>query len=257
MLERKIRFQFSNINSRKSENDFTARLTVNFKVFTDSYTSRVTNTESQEMSLIKSQTDEESMFRTLTSQWKILKQTSPDFQSLDPFFGNNSLLDPTSEDLLKTYFPEDETLIDYAIQFEFLNPVYNVFSNQVKHLIAHFTLSGMVRQSKLKQLSLIGDLKTDHKLEFSESRNVSQQFATEDKEMNRFHWKSLVKDFIYGNSVFENDEDSRRFLQLLQHERAFQEKVMQVFELSDPRTDVDFVTFYLQSLYFDLQFRRP
>ena len=104
---------------------------------------------------------------------------------------------------------------------------------------------------------MIGDFKADQKAVFCERRNGSHTFATEDKEMNRFHWKSLVKDFIYGNSVFENDEDSRRFLELLQQERAFREKVMQLFELSDPRTDVDFVIFYLQSLYFDLQFRRP
>lgn len=231
---------------------------MNFKVFTDSYTSRVTHSQCENFFHINSQTEEESMFKSLTSQWKILKKDSIDFTQVEPFFGNHSLLSDSEEQALKRQFPIDETLIDYAIQFEFQNPMYNMFSNQVKHLIAHFTLSGMVRKSKMTQLEMFQNTFQQIKSK-NENAFVSDipKFATSDREINRFHWKSLVKDFIYGHSVFQNDEDSRRFLQLLQQERAFQERVMQVFELSDPKTDVDFVTFYLKSLYFDLKAQRP
>eukprot|EP01017_Pseudomicrothorax_dubius_P003648 TRINITY_DN10564_c0_g1_i1.p1 TRINITY_DN10564_c0_g1~~TRINITY_DN10564_c0_g1_i1.p1 ORF type:complete len:227 (+),score=31.13 TRINITY_DN10564_c0_g1_i1:33-713(+) len=108
-----------------------ALLTVDFGLFTETYVSKVTvfkSTNPNEPSFIHSASNQEGLFKKLESEWR--------FYQVD----------------------KDKTRVEYRLEFEFKNPVYQRFSNMVIDKVGKRILEAFAKRFKTVQMQLVEEV---------------------------------------------------------------------------------------------------
>ena len=164
-------------------NSFEADLEIDYKMWKDRYTSLVEFGEAEEENsrvfFVSSKSVNNSVLKYLNSFWKI--------RDLNP-----------------------GCFIDYKIEFEFQNLLYNSLSNGLKGIIAHTTMRAMIAETKRRQSTRFANIKGNLK----PLTNYNQDFIEQIKKVI----KTLGRDF-----KMHDDEEKERFLRHLEEKGVLKE----------------------------------
>lgn len=182
----------SKITKRKSVDDFSAMLEIDYKLFKDSYVSHVVSsiTSSTETTpivyQISSTSTEKSFFNYLKSEFVFCEK-------------------------------DDGTQIDYRIEFDIANKLYNSITNSLKGIIANSTINCMIVETRKRENLL---------------KNSQDDECTRVVFYYKVEW---LCEFLVEKGYTKLENDVR---ELLKHE-SFRTKVYSLIDYFEDRKDLN------------------
>jgi ribosome-associated toxin RatA of RatAB toxin-antitoxin module len=238
-------------DKRISENEFKALLEIDFKVFKDKYISHVIIEETDKIFKVDSFSNNNSIFKSLNSSWKIYKPGKEGnlFNHTPPFTNKNPFLTKKKRQMINENFQDQMTFIDYQISFEFNNSMYNFFSKTVTELISTMTLQSMINRTRKTQLSLIPE-SSNNCLLFPAVNNISEANGLKEKEGENV--KKMIEEMLIQSNLLTFNEIAT-FWQMYDNNRAFRERMISLLEFYDNPKNLYFMYNDIRRLFDDFK----
>ena len=198
----------SKILNKVSEYEFDAMLEINYRIFVDSYISKVMcekNIDDKIRYKIISKSIDESIFEYLNSSW---------------YFWNDGL----------------NLEIDYEIAFKFRDRFYDTITNSLKGIIANTTMRGMIKEARKRQVIINEEIKKktreeNYKVDWILNILKANRLHDLENDVNKLLKNQNFKAKLYNIANFYDDKH-----EILESQDAFIDLIKELcFQYRSPK----------------------